>query len=146
MNILHWTLLFAPWDKISASKSKTSRLGSSTLMTPIWSRRKAHHDLLPPRFICKAVRRGHSETSCMLNSHRPHYSELGEASLGHEWVDKVISYLPIWSENVPPPLFYAAHVFRFSFPAAERCSHKWAVLQFTVRGESFICCPGCLND
>lgn len=46
----------------------------------------------------------------MLNSHRPHYSELGEASLGHEWVDKVISYLPIWSENVPPPLFML-HMF-----------------------------------
>lgn len=126
------------WDKISAFKSKTSRLGSSTLMTPIWSQRKAHLDLLPPRFICKAVRRGHSETGCMLNSHLPHYSELGGASAHHEWMEYGVEV------HLLPLL--CCTCFQIFLPAAERCSHKWAVLQLAVCEESFICCPGCLND
>lgn len=87
--ISNTALVCAPGDKISAPKSKTSRLGSSTLMTAIWAGERHISGSAEWRvfaltisfLVSYAEQRGHSQTSCMLKSHLTHYLQLWDASL-----------------------------------------------------------------
>ncbi len=136
----------APGDKISAPKSKTSRLGSSTLMTAICAGERHISGSAEWRvfaltisfLVSYAKQRGYCETSRMLKRHLPLYLELWDASLFSPWMCGSLIWLEMW-KYASSSSSYTVQMFLPGLRGSNTHSYMlhvqllWAFLQFVLR-------------